>query len=204
MNRLKVAACAVLAMSGASVGAWAAEPAGAGQTELGGPAVAGVCLLSQQAVLANAKAGVAASARLKQLADQAQAEVDGERGPIQADAKALAAQKAGLKPAEFQQREQALGTRLTALQQKADQRSREIEATRVKALGRIATEAQPVIAAVYKARGCGLLIDRGTVLGGNMAGDLTAAVVQGLDAKLASLTFERETLPAGQAAPAAR
>ena len=92
MNRLKVAACAVLAMSGASVGAWAAEPAGAGQTELGGPAVAGVCLLSQQAVLANAKAGVAASARLKQLADQAQAEVDGERGPIQADAKALAAQ----------------------------------------------------------------------------------------------------------------
>lgn len=196
MNRLKVAACAVLAMSGASVGAWAAEPAGAGQTELGGPAVAGVCLLSQQAVLANAKAGVAASARLKQLADQAQAEVDGERGPIQADAKALAAQKAGLKPAEFQQREQALGTRLTALQQKADQRSREIEATRVKALGRIATEAQPVIAAVYKARGCGLLIDRGTVLGGNMAGDLTAAVVQGLDAKLASLTFERETQPA--------
>lgn len=191
---------AALAMTLVAGGAMAAETPAPTHQDLGGPNVAGVCLLSQQAVLANAKAGVAASARLKQLSDQAQAEIDAERAPISADAKTLAAQKASLKPADFQQREQALGVRLQALQQKADLRSREIEATRVKALGRIANEAQPVIAQVYKAHNCGLLVDRNSVLGGNMSGDLTAAVVQGLDAKLATLTFERETLPAAPAA----
>ena len=44
---------------------------------LGGPAIAGVCLLSQQAVLANAKVGLAATARLKQIADAADAELAG-------------------------------------------------------------------------------------------------------------------------------
>ena len=32
-----------------------------------------------------------------------------------------------------------------------------------------------------------------------MANDLTPAVVQGLDAKIATLTFDREVLPAGAA-----
>jgi Skp family chaperone for outer membrane proteins len=170
---------------------------------LGGPKVAGVCLLSQQAVVANAKAGVAASARLKQLADEAQAEVDAERKPIEDDAKALEGQRATLKPAEFQQRQQALAARMQAAQQKASQRSREIEATRQKALGQIATAAQPLIATAYKAKGCGLLIDRSSVLGGNMDGDLTATVVQALDAAMPTISFNREALPA-QTASAAR
>jgi len=175
---------------------------GATAQPLGGPIVAGVCLLSQQAVVANAKIGVAASTRLKQLADQAQGEINAERAPIEADAKALEGQRASLKPADFQQRQQALATRAQALQQKANLRGREIEATRAKALGQIATEAQPVIAQVYKTRGCGLLVDRNSVLGGNMANDLTAAAVQGLDAKITTITFDRETLPAGGAGAA--
>jgi len=170
---------------------------------LGGPKVAGVCLLSQQAVVANAKVGLAATARLKQLADAAQAEVDAERKPIEDEAKTLEAQRATLKPAEFQQRQQALGTRLQAVQQKASQRSHEIEATREKALGQIAAAAQPLIATAYKAKGCGLLIDRSSVLGGNMEGDLTAAVVQALDTAMPTISFNRENLPA-QTASAAR
>jgi Skp family chaperone for outer membrane proteins len=66
---------------------------------LGGPAIAGVCLISQPAVFSNSKAGQAASARLKQLSDQAQAEIDAERAPIEADAKAIDAD-AKLKPAD--------------------------------------------------------------------------------------------------------
>jgi Skp family chaperone for outer membrane proteins len=177
----------------------AASPAFAQQPaapSLGGTQIPGVCLLSQQAVIANAKVGVAAMARLKQLTDQAQAEVEAGRKPIEADAKALEAQRASLKSADFQQKQQALGQRLQALQQTAQLRSREIEATRQKALARIAGEAQPLIAQVYKAHACGLLLDRGAVLGGNMGGDLTAAVVQAIDAKIATISFDRETLPA--------
>ena len=67
----------------------------------------------------------------------------------------------------------------------------------------IAEMAQPVIANVYKSRGCGLLLDRNAVLGGNMSNDLTAAVVQGLDASVTTISFERENLPAngGQRSP---
>ncbi len=171
---------------------------------LGGPVIAGVCLLSREAIFANAAVGKAASARLTELGRQAQAEVDAERAPIDTDLKAFQADQAKLTPAQRQTREAALAPRLQAVQAKAQQRGREIEATRAKALERISTEAQPVIAQVYKAKGCGLLVDRNSVLGGNLANDLTADVVKGLDAKIQTITFERETLPPQAATAAAR
>ncbi len=174
----------------------------AAQVAMGGNPVPGVCMLSQQAVLTNAKVGLAATARLQTLAQQAQAELTADKAPIEADAKALEAQRATLKPAELQQKQRALAARAQALQQKANLRQREVEATREKALARISAEAQPVIQAVYKSRDCGLLVDRGTVLGGNMANDLTPAVVTGLDAKITTITFDRENLSAPPAAPA--
>jgi Skp family chaperone for outer membrane proteins len=188
----------VMILVAVGVLAVSAEP-GAAQTTaaqpLGGPALPGICLLSQQAVLTNAKIGVAATARLKQIADQVNAEVNAARAPLESEAQTLQAQRATLKPADFQARQQALASRAQALQQTVSQRQREIEATRQKALARIANEAQPVIAAAYKARGCGLLFDRNSVLGGNMSGDITPAVVQGLDARISTITFDRETLP---------
>jgi Skp family chaperone for outer membrane proteins len=167
---------------------------------LGGPQIAGLCSLSQQAVFANAKVALAAAARLKRLTEESQAEIAADRAPIEADAKALDAQRASLKPDELQKRQQALAPRIKALQDKAALRAREIEATREKALGRITLEMRPVIAQVYGARGCGLLIDRGSILGGNMAGDLTAAVVQGLDGRITTLDFDRESLAAAPTA----
>jgi len=191
---LLIAASLLVVSAGAGV-AQTAETA-----PLGGPALPGICLLSQQAVLTNAKVGAAATARLKQIADQVQAEINAARTPLLAEAQTLKAQGASLKPADLQAREQSLASRAQALEQTVAQRQREIEATRRKALDRVANEAQPVIAAAYKARGCGLLFDRNVVLGGNMSVDLTPAVVQGLDAKITTITFEREILPT-QAAP---
>jgi Skp family chaperone for outer membrane proteins len=196
MKRFAIAASLVLASSVPAL----AQTAPAAEA-FGGPVVPGVCLLSKQAVVENAKAGVAATARLRQLTDQAKSEIDAERTTLGADAKALEAQRASLKPAEAQQRTQALNVRIQTLQDKVNQRNREIEVTREKALNRIAGEMQPVILAAYKAHNCGLLADRNAMFGGNMANDLTAAVVQGLDARMATITFERETLPA---APPAR
>ena len=173
-----------------------AQTSPAPQQGLGGTAVAGVCLLSREAIFANAKVGVAATARLKQLTDQAQAELDTERKPLEVEIQALQAEAAKLTPEQRRVREAALAPRLTAIQARTQQRTREIEATRGKAMARIAETLQPLIAQVYKGRNCGLLIDRTTVLGGNMANDLTPAAVAALDAKLATITFERESLPA--------
>lgn len=168
--------------------------AGSSGPTLGGPAIAGVCLLSRPVVFATAKVGLAATARLQQLTEQAQAEVEAERKPIEADAKAFRADQAKLAPDARQSRAQALEQRLRVVQQMAALRAREIEATRDKATARIVATMQPLVAQAYQSRGCGLLIDRGSVLGGNMANDLTPAVIQALDARMSTISFERETL----------
>ncbi|ATQ44561.1 OmpH family outer membrane protein [Caulobacter mirabilis] len=175
-----------------------AQPAPAAQP-LGGPVVPGVCLLSREAVFANAAAGKAASTRLADLTRTAQAEVEAERQPIETELRALEGQPDN--PARRQKAE-ALDARWQTLQQKAAHAGREIEATRAKVMERIANEAQPVVAQAYAAKKCGLLLDRGSALGGNFANDLTGDVVKGLDAKLATVTFERERLPQPVAAPA--
>lgn len=166
---------------------------------LNGPAVAGVCLLSREAIFSHAKVGMAASARLKQLAEQAQSEIDTERKPIDADVQAYRAQAASLPADQRQTREQALAQRVQQVQADQALRARELEATRAKALDQIAQYAQPVIVGAYESKNCGLLLDRSVVLGGNMTNDLTAAVVQGLGAKVTTMSFNLETLPASSA-----
>lgn len=170
---------------------------------LGGPAVPGVCLVSREAIFANAAVGKAATARLQELARAAQVEVDAERKPIEDEANAIPADTKAT-PDQRRTREQALAARVQPLQVKAQQRAAEIEATRTKALARIADEAQPVIAEVYAAHKCGLLFDRNVALGGNFTHDLTADVVKGLDAKIQTISFERERPPAQPATPAPR
>jgi Skp family chaperone for outer membrane proteins len=187
-----LATAAMLAAPTAIAQTAPAAPAG---QPLGGPLIPGVCLLSREAIFANAKVARAANERLQQLAAEAQAEVDAERKPIEDEVKKFQAESAKLSAEQRTQREQALNTRMQPLQAKAQLRSREIEATRARALGRVSDEAQPVIAQVYKGKNCGLLLDRGSVLGGNFGNDLTPAVVQALDAKTSTITFNRETLP---------
>lgn len=190
--------------SAQSVGsAPAARPQSAAPAQgLGGPVVAGVCLLSREAIFANASVGKAASARLQELTRAAQAEIDALRTPIETEARALEGQAAN---AANRPRREALATRVQALQTQAEQVGREVEATRAKVLERISTEAQPIIAQVYGQKKCGLLLDRNSALGGNFANDLTADVVGGLDARIQTISFERERLPQQQQqAPVAR
>lgn len=191
----------LIAAAAAPLAAQAPAPAPAAPT-LGGPLIAGVCLLSREAVLANAKVGVYASQRIRQLTEEAQAEVNADRKPIEADLAALRAQAAKLTPEQRAAQEKALAARFAPIQTKAEQRTREIEKTRAKAIDAIGQQLQPVIAAVYTQKGCGLLLDRNTVLGGNMGNDLTAAVVAGLDARLTSITIQREDLSGAAPAPA--
>ncbi len=194
MSRTLAAAFAALAAS--TILAHAAEPAPPkAQPSLGGPLIKGVCLLSEDIVLRDAKVSINANKRLQQLKEQAQAEVNAARTPIDADFKALQADAPKGASADVEKRRVAVQARYQAVQDMTDQRNREIEATRVKAVQRISVELQPVVAAVYKAKGCGLLLSKSAVLGGNLGGDLTDEVVKGLDARITSFAFDRENLP---------
>jgi len=158
-------------------------------------------MLSREAVLANSKVAVYATDRIKQLTAEAQAELDAERKPVDGEIAALRAQAAKMTADQIRAQENALSAKLAPIQAKANLRRREIEKTRADTLAAISAQAQPLIAAVYTQKGCGLLLDRNTLLGGNFGNDLTAAVVAALDAKLTSIPIQRATLPPA-AAPA--
>lgn len=168
---------------------------------LGGPVIPGLCLLSRQEVLSTAKMAQAATARLRVLTEEAQKEIDTERKPVEADIQAFNAEQAKLSPEQRKTRQESLQARLRPVEEKTRLRGAEIEATRNKAIERISTELQPVVAQVYTQRKCGLLLDRTAAIGGNMVNDLTQAVTQALDAKISTITFNRETVPAAPAQP---
>ncbi len=170
-----------------------------------GPAIPGVCIFSNEQAIGQSAVGKYVSERMKQLQSQATAEVNAEKTAIETDGKALEAQRATLSSDTYQQRAVALNQRIQALQKKAELRSRELQATEQKALGRIATELTPLLRTVYNKHNCGLLLDRNAVFGANPSMDTTEEVVKLLDAKITQFPFDREHLDQPTpAAPAAK
>lgn len=196
--RLLAGAASVAAMlAGGAVFAQqrAAAPAAApaAQPPLGGPVIPGVCVFSNQQLITQSAVGRAVITRMQQLEQAVNTELQPEQTAIQTEAKAVQALPAG---AARNTREQALATRIQGFQQRAQQRSRELQATQQKALGRVASEAEPVVRQVYTQQRCGLLLDRGAIFGGNQQMDVTQAVVTALNAKIQTFSFERERLAA--------
>jgi len=166
-----------------------------GTNSLGGNPVPGVCLLSREAVFANAKIGQAASQHLKQLADQAKSQLDSQRAPLQRDVQAFQQKSSSLTEAQRKQQGEALQQRMESFQNQAGELNERIQLTRSKVMDRIGQDAEPVVAGVYNSHHCGLLLNRDAVLGGNVQNDLTSEVIQGLDRKVTTISFNLEPLP---------
>ena len=160
----------------------------------------GVCILSREALVGASKVGKSVQTRLTQLESQANAELTGEQSSIQAAIKDLTAKKATLAQAAYDQQGQALQQRANALQEKAQLRDRELQATEQKAVSRVLTEATPLVAAEAKAKNCAVVIDANAVMAVNVAMNLTPSVITALDGKVQTIDFEREHLDAQQAA----
>lgn len=162
---------------------------------LGGNAVPGVCMLSREAVFAQAKVGQAASQRLSQLATQARSQLDVQGKPLQAEVQSFRQKAASLSETQRNQQGEALQMRSQAFQEQADELDQRIQLTRAKVMQTIGQDAQPIAADAYKSHRCGLLLNRDGVLGGNMSNDLTSEVIQGLDRKVSTIDFNLEPLP---------
>lgn len=197
MNLLRSSlAAALLAVTGLSVipvsSARAAD-------ELGGKPVAGVCMVSREAIFAQSKVGKAATQRMEQLANQARSQMTAQRKPLDADIESFRKKSASLSAAQRQQQGEALQKRMQTFQLQARELGERIQLTRAKVMQRIGVDAQPILASIYKSHRCGLLLNRDSVLGGNMTNDLTADVVHGLDRKITTIAFNLEPLPHGSA-----
>ena len=163
-----------------------------------GPLVTGVCLLSQEALIARSKVGQAATARLRELAGQAQSNLNAEKARLEARGKALGEKRATLTPMQIEAQSQALNQRAQALQAEAGERTQQIDATKTKVFNQIIETAQPYVTQAYAAHGCGLLFAREAVLTGNLGNDLTDEVLAALDAKATPIHFDLEPPRAGR------
>jgi outer membrane protein len=188
-----------LATSASAQTAPAAAPAAPAVTH--GPALPGVCIFSSQGAVGGSLVGKAVDTRLKTIIQQVNAELTAERTGLDNEAKALDAKKATLAQDALEQQASALQVKANAWQRKGQLRQKEVEATEQKALARVYQELDTPIRQVYQTQKCSLLLDRESVMLANPAMDITGAVVTALDARIKTLTFDRERLD--QAAPGA-
>ncbi len=157
-----------------------------------GPAIAGVCVLSTQGIIAQSTVGKFVQSRLTQLAQSAQAEITAAQNSLQSDEKAFEAQRATLSAEQANQRGAALVQRERDLENLVNTRRQEMSATQQKAFARVLTEADPVVRQLYTQHNCSILLDGQAVLITAPAMDLTGQVVTGLNAKITQFTFDRE------------
>lgn len=182
----------------------AAAPA-AGANAITGAPIPGVCIFSNDRALQSSLVGQAAANRMQQIRAQVSAELSGEQTTLRTDLTAFDGKRTTLTPQQQQAQAAPLQQRAQAFENKVALRNRELDATGAKALQRISEQLAPIVTSVSASRNCSLVLSGdGAVMAANPAMDLTPAVVQGLNARMATITFDRENLANQAAAPAAR
>jgi outer membrane protein len=179
-----------------------AAPAAAAPPLTQGPAIPGLCLISENQAATASAVGRWVSQRMDQIVTQVKAELGPEDTAIATDGRALEADRKTLDQATFESRAQALQARANALRQKVDQRRQEVEATDRKAVYRIAQELDPIVRQLYQQNHCSVLLDKASTPFFNPANDLTQQAITALNARIQQFSFEREHLDT--AAPASR
>jgi outer membrane protein len=168
-----------------------------------GAAITGLCVVSTNEALGSSSVGKSVSARMQVLEGQVTAELQPQGTALANEQRALEQSNATLEPAVAQSRIAAFNLKASEFQKLRDQRVQELEATKQKAVQRLLQELQPILQQVFQQKQCAILLEKdGAVLGVNPSMDLTPAATVALNAKLPSLTFDRERLAAQPAATA--
>ena len=182
--------------SAARSSASTAAPAAAASPLPQGPPIAGMCVYSNTSALEGSAVGRAYAVRMQQLQAQAAAEISGQQSQLQTDEKALVAKRSTLNQEQFAQQAQPLQAREQALNQTADVRTRDLRYTAAHQQQRLSVVLEPLVRTAYEAHHCSLLLNGDTVMARNRDMDLTPEVISALNARMTTITFDRETAPA--------
>jgi Skp family chaperone for outer membrane proteins len=161
-----------------------------------GPPIAGICVFSPNAIFGSSKVGQAVAARMRELGAQIDAELKPEADAINTESRTIETQRATMDQATYQARGANLELRASNFEKKRELRGREMQATQEKQLGVVSQSLNPVILQLYQEHHCSLLIDgdQGGVKLANPIMDLSSQAVVALNAKIQTLTFDREHL----------
>ena len=163
-----------------------------------GPVVPGLCVVFTQQVLSQSSAGQAVAARIQQLATEVEGELQPYAATLQSEAQALQAGATTIPADQLQQRRAALQQRAQEAQQLEQTRTNELRYTLSQQRELISNAMDPILVAVYQERGCSVLLERENAYIVNPAMDITATVLQRLNAQLPTLSFNRMTVPVQQ------
>lgn len=189
-------------LGGAGVLAALASGASAQVVAAPGAPVAGVCVYSEEMVLAQSQAGASATQQLAKMQQSINAELKTANDALVSEARALEARKPSTPAAQYQQSATDLQRRAQAQDALTRTRGDQLVRTRDDAVRRIGTAALPALNASLTAHRCSIVLDKGRVYSVNAAMDLTPEVIQKVNASLPSLTLQLAT-PQQAQAPAA-
>ncbi len=174
-----------------------AGSAAAAQDQNFGPAIPGVCIYHHDRLLAQSTAGQSLVAGVQRLQQEVQTELAPYEQFIQTEGQALQQGQATIPQDQLQQRAQALDTRYREFEGLRQTRSAELRYTLAYQRDQIGQAADPILAALYAERGCGILLSADAVMRANPQMDITEAAIQRLNAALPSLpAFSRMPVPA--------
>jgi Skp family chaperone for outer membrane proteins len=165
-----------------------------------GAPLSGVCVYSEEMILGQSQAAVAANQQLAKMQQAINAEVKPTNDALVNDAKALEARKASTPAAQYQQSATDLQRRAQAQDALIRTRNDQLARTRDEAVRQIGNAALPALNASLTAHRCSIVLDKGRVYTVNAAMDLTPEVIQKVNAALPTVTLQLAA-PAAQAAP---
>lgn len=151
------------------------------------PRPARVCVLDQSALLARSNMALAEASRFQTLRQTAQANFDRDSRALDADERALENFKRDLPPAALAIRTQDVARRRADLARRGEQVNRDLAKLDETLTTNVMRAATPIVQAVERESGCGLLIARSGLLDLlDQSVDITPKVIDRLNAAAAA------------------
>ena len=194
MKLFAIAAVALATLTATPVLAQAAGP------QNPGPVIPGLCVYNNARLMAQSTAGQSIQQGMRRLSDEVVNELAPYGQSINAEIQALQQGRGTIPQDQFAQRSQAVQQRIAEAEQLEQTRTQELEYTLNQQRVAISRAIDPILAAVYQERGCGILISGEAVYQANPQMDITDMVIQRLNVQLPSLSFNRLPVPVQQPA----
>ena len=167
-----------------------------------------VLTLNRERVLTESAVGQHIATRIEAIGAQIDQELAAQRAPIEQEGQRLKAETQALTSESLQQRPDLM-QRIQDLQtqgqefQRAQQKAiRELQATEAQALRPVGEALQPIIASIAEERSALVVLNQGNVVYAANSTDVTAEVINRLNAQLSTVDVTRVRLPEQQAAQA--
>lgn len=164
-----------------------------------------ILVINEEQILRESAVGQHIGARLQAISEEMDNELRALRAPIDEEAERLNAETSGITEEGIQQRPDLIERIQTVSRQAQEfeamrQRySNELVATERAAMRPVLEALQAVLQEIVTSRNADIVMDRGSLVYAGQSVDASAAVIEGLDARLPTVPVNRVRLPQGDA-----